>query len=269
MRLELHRAKLLLLLLALVTACAPTGKSQWATRLQPAPPAVSLRPSAPPRVVWLHAQAASVPPKGPAGDAWDEDGSGPDPLVVLLLDDEEILRFAAVADTFSPTWSDQPGGNIALDKARSLRIELRDADGLSSQLVGIKNLNLDGLRGSPVARTVQLRPFGRVTLAIEPAHALIGVGLDYRRHGGAVVVTDTLSYGPAARAGIARGDKLVQLAGKKVRGMPNDELKSIFNAVPVAGVQMTVWHRKQGTTETVTLVEGPIYALLSEYGPVP
>lgn len=258
----------LLVLALLATACTPGGKPLWATRLQPAPPAVSLDPKPPSQLVWIHAESAAIPDKAVGGEPWDDDDSGPDPFLVVIANDKEVLSFSSVADSFTPTWGSQPGGNIALDKLRSLRIELRDADGLNSQLIGSAKLTPDGMSGGLAARTIALRPRGRVKLAIEPAHALIGLGLDYRRYEGGVIITDTLSYGPADRVGIRPGDTFVKLAGKKVSGMRADEIKSIFNAVPIDGLEVVVLHKKEGTTETVTLVEGPIYALLSEYGPI-
>lgn len=49
--------------------------------------------------------SATLPTKDSNNEAWDAFGGAPDPFAILLVDDVEVCRTTAVADTFTPNWN--------------------------------------------------------------------------------------------------------------------------------------------------------------------
>ena len=63
------------------------------------------------------------------------------------------------------------------------------------------------------------------------------------------------------------GDDLLEIAGRKVSTMTADEVKSAMNAIPFGGLALRVQH-KGGAVQTLTLKEGPIYPLYTQFGAI-
>ena len=104
-------------------------------------------------------------------------------------------------------------------------------------------------------------------LGIEPGHAVSGAGLWYELRTESCYVTRMLQGSPAERAGLTKGDEIVEIGGRKVETMSADAIRSVFNAIPFDGVKLKVKHAT-GAAVDVVLKEGPIYPLYSEFGPV-
>jgi C-terminal processing protease CtpA/Prc len=77
------------------------------------------------------------------------------------------------------------------------------------------------------------------------------------------LVTERFEHGPAGRAGMAVGDRIVSIDGAMVKDMRPAEVRSHFGSVPAAGLELQVLH-STGTSEAVRLVEGPVYVLDGE-----
>src|SRR5262249_47600002 len=105
---------------------------------------------------------------------------------------------------------------------------------------------------------------GEVVLAVEPAHAMQGLGLWYELRTTSVFITRLLQGSPADRAGIKGGDEVVQIGGKDVKAMTSDEVRSNFNAVPPDGLALGIRH-EGGARLNVTLKEGPIYPTYEQF----
>jgi membrane-associated protease RseP (regulator of RpoE activity) len=223
---------------------------------------VSLSPGPPEDVYWLSLESAKIP----ARKIWDDRGGKPDPFVVLHINGREVMRSASVADSLQPVWKG-PQGNFAFDRADEVVLELVDSDPIRSLPMGSATLSPPTAEQLAAGKLeVEVMRHGQVTLAVAPARAMYGLGFDYAVFGDEVVVRRVMKHSPAGRAGMRPGDRIVSIGERKVKGMTSSQVKSVL-AVPLAGVQIIVRH-DGGTTEAMTLSEGPLYPLYQEYGSV-
>jgi len=258
------------LALALGTANCAAVYPELATRVQDTMPSGPLVPPPPPELRWVAFKSASVPPKTRDGRDWDSVlGSKPDPYAVLLVNKQELLRTPSQTDTLEPTWPDSKRGNFRLPPGAKVRVELWDSNQIGDQPIGIREV---GTLTPEMLRSGELRVSfdggGSVVLALEPAHAVYGAGLWYELRTDTCFITRTLDNSPAQRAELGKGDEVVKIAGLDVRQMEPDAIRSAFNAIPSKGLELSI-RRKDGGAMEVSLQEGPIYALHSEYGDLP
>jgi hypothetical protein len=239
------------------------------TKLHSMPSGQVADPPPPDNLKWMRVLSARVPPTSRDGRAWtDLLGSLPDPYVIVFIDGVELFRTPPHADTLEPTWPDGPRGNFVVAEGSRLRVELWDSNALTDKPIGVRDF---GKLSSDDVRTRQLRVEldgnAEVVLAIEPAHAMLGLGLWYELYTGGARITRLLDGGPAKRAGFEVGDELIELGTKKVKDLSSDEVRSIINSLPAAGLPVTVKHAK-GTTAKITLQEGPVYPTFAEHNPL-
>lgn len=229
-----------------------------------------LDPPPPEDVHWIRFLSARVPATTRDGRKWDKGaGNMPDIYARLLLNDKEVMRTPVITGTLEPVWKDGPRGNFRLEPSDRLRVEMWEANAVVDAPIGVKDL------GYPTAESVmggQIRVTfdggGELTLAFEAAHALFGLGLAFELRSDSAYVTRVVAAGPAARAGLEKGDQIISIGGREVKGMDASEVRSAINAVPAGGVDLLVKH-KDGTTLQVNVAEGPIYATVSELGQIP
>src|SRR5690606_24382169 len=107
---------------------------------------------------------------------------------------------------------------------------------------------------------------GNVTIAVDEAHALIGLGFDYEIFDSKVVVSRVLAHSPAGRAGMKVEDEIISVGGVRFGKLRSREVRGAFNGIEKP-VEVIVRHTG-GTTENFQLGQGPCYPLFSEYGPV-
>jgi hypothetical protein len=243
------------------------ASGKWATRLAPAPKGVKLSPPPPADFYWIRARAATIPSRTMGGKLWDEVGGWPDPLVAIYINDREVLRSPTVANELKPVWND-PGGNFTIGGKSVIRVELLDADTVRNKPMGSASHGPPS-RDDLTQGHMRFEVFKRAEVVIEvaPAHALFGLGFDYGVFATGVLVHEIYQHSPAGRGGMRAGDAIVSIAGKSTEGMKKGQVKSLFNAVPSKGIEVIVRH-KAGTTETMLLLEGPIYPTFQEYGPI-
>lgn len=260
--------------LAALTACRPGGSPAERAPLLPPPQGVTLEPGPPDDLYWLRFVAARVPAKTPGGLSWDDDHGLPDPYAVLLVDGVRLLESGTQNDTLTPTWPRGPGGNFRLPAGRPARVALYDRDTLRDQPISAEVIRAlsssDAVRGyrDVDLGSVHVSGAAKVRLAVERAHAMFGLGFTYRRTGASYHVVGLYQHGPGSRAGLREGDELVRIGERPVAEMSPAEVKSWFNAVPAAGLSLTVLH-DDGASENVNVNLGPVYPLFSEYGPIP
>jgi len=260
----------------LVGGCA-TGRGSksahdFATRIRPAPKGVSLEPAAPSEVYWLKVIAAKVPPRTADDRLWDEVGGWPDPKVVVEANGRVLLDTPAVANTMKPGFEAGPSGNFRIDSESKMTVSLLDADALNDRPIGRARFraptDVEAATGQMTIDVGKVGNPGTVTLAVEPAHPLLGLGFDYELFETKPVVSKVLSHGPAERLGMKVGDVLIGARDVLFRDIEAKAIKSAINSITAEPVQLIVEH-ESGTTENFSIAEGPIYALYDEWGDVP
>ncbi|MEZ4297814.1 MAG: PDZ domain-containing protein [Polyangiaceae bacterium] len=261
-------AALLVLAVLFVTGC-PAVFPEVGTRLKVPPKDALLDPPPPETLVWLRFLGATVPEKTRDGRKWDQVlGSLPDPYAKLMVNGVELFRTTVQSDTLTPTWPDAPRGNFEIPAGAKLRIELWDSSPINDAPIGIKEMGRptpDSIIDGQIR--IELKGGGEVTLAFQPAHPMFGLGFWFELRNDSTFVTRFVPGSPAERAGLAQGDEILMISGKKVSGMKPDEVRSHLNSVPLAGLDLEL-RRADGTTVTVNLKEGPIYPSYEDFGKI-
>jgi hypothetical protein len=254
--------------LALLGGC-PAVYPEVGTQLRGVRPGQPLEPGPPENLRWIRFESAHVPERTRDGRSWGQVfGKLPDPYAKLFINGKELIRTPVQSDTLEPTWPNGPKGNFKIDPEDKLRVELWDANTLNDRPIGVREvgrLTREQLEDRRVP--VELEGGARLVLRVEPAHAMSGLGLWYELRTDSCFVTRMLEGSPARRAGIEPGDEVMRIAKRDVKQMTPDEIRSAFNAVPMAGLVLTLRH-KSGTMLDVTLKEGAVYPLYEQFGPV-
>lgn len=249
-------------------AACPAVFPEVGTRVHAPPQGVTLDPPPPPELRWMKFVSARIPEKTRDGRQWGTFGKLPDPYAKLIVNDKELFRTNSQANTLTPTWPDSPHGNFKLGPDDKIRVEIWDNNPLNDLPIGIRNV---GKLNDDVIMEKQLRTDldggGEVVLAIEPAHALWGLGLWIEIRNDSAYVTRFLQGSPADRAGMKPGDEILSVNGKDVNKMAQGEVQSLFNAVPPKGYPVKIRH-DNGAREDVKIAEGPIYPPYDSYGNV-
>ena len=257
-----------LLALVVMTGCAAVYP-EIGTRLSAVHADQKLDPPPPAELRWVRFVSARVPEKTRDGRPWSAAfGKLPDPYAKLLVNGKEIIRTPVQADTLAPTWPNGPHGNFKIGVDDKVRVELWDATPTNDQPIGIRELGRitqEELEDRKI--NAELEGNAEVSLAIEPAHAMTGLGLWYEVRTSTVFITRLLDGSPSKRAGIGPGDEVVSLAGRAVKQLNVDEIRSLFNAVPLDGLALGL-RKPTGTTLDVKLKEGPIYPPFDQFGSV-
>jgi len=265
-----HVRLLPLALLALTGAAGcPAVYPELATRLRPTVAQQALDPPPPENLRWIRFVDGRVPERTREGRTWDQVLSSlPDPYARLLINGKEVLRTSVQSDTLEPTWPGSPSGNFRVEPGDRLRVELWDANPINDKPIGIREIGRPSAEDRETGQIrVELEGGGRLTLAFELAHARIGLGLWYELRTSAVYITRMMERGPAERAGIKKGDEVLSIGGREVKKMSPGEVRSAFNGITLAGIVLMVKHA-EGATETVKVVEGPIYPTFDQFGAV-
>ncbi|MBN2195603.1 MAG: PDZ domain-containing protein [Polyangiaceae bacterium] len=223
----------------------------------------TLDPPPPNHLVYLRLGSAKIPKRTRDGRAWDEvGGKAPDPYAIVFLDNRELFRTQPQPNTLVPDWSDGPSGNYRIGPRAELRIEIYDKNAMQPRPICMVELTGVEEAADEGGREVQCDSGASVRLLVEPAHAVIGVGLSLEVHAAEVLVTRVEEESPADRAGCARGDRIIAINGKAVRQMVEGEVRSVIRASVRTGFSLTLLE-PDGATRTVSLKDGPIYLVSS------
>jgi len=257
------------LALALTVSSCAAVYPELATRSRPVPAGRALDPPPPQDLHWIKFLSGRVPAKTRDGRNWDQVlGRLPDPYAKLFVNEKEILRTPSQQNTLEPTWPDARHGNFELTTADRVRVELWDANPIHDQPIGVRDIGpvTNDMR---IAQRIQVELDGgaELTIAFEPAHAILGVGLWYELRTDTCFVTRLLEGSPAARAGVSRGDEVVRIGDTDVHKASADEVRSLFNAISTMGTPLVLKH-VGGALANVTLREGPIYPRFEQFGSV-
>lgn len=228
-----------------------------------------LDPPPPEDLVFLKFANAQIPTRTRDGRQWDSvGGSAPDPFAKLLIEDREILLTPVQANTLNPTWPDQKVGNYRLPKGTPVRVELWDSNPINNHPICVESVT-NILAEASDEQNVELRCDSGATieLVVQPAHAKFGLGLYYELGTYDIRVTRVVGESPAARAKLVRGDQLVRIQGREVKGMDQESARSLINSNVSTGVTFAVKHA-DGSETDVTLKDGPMYPTIDEEVPV-
>ncbi|HLV21950.1 MAG TPA: PDZ domain-containing protein [Polyangiaceae bacterium] len=232
---------------------------ELSTPVRPVASAAELEPPAPDDLVYIDVERAHIPPTTRDGRRWDAvGGSAPDPFVKLFMNDQEILETPVQSNTVNPTWPNQIRANYRVPFGSAFRIELWDSNPLNPDPICIEKL--PNLREETGLGKLEVRcPSGaRIVLRVEPARPKLGLGFYYELRGDSIFVTRLLEHSPAARAGLRRGDRVMQIQGRSVKELREGEAQSLINTHSRTGLELLV-KPSRGDARSVRLSEGPIY----------
>ncbi|MFO0762787.1 MAG: PDZ domain-containing protein [Byssovorax sp.] len=249
---------------ALVLLGCPAVYPELGTRTRPLPAGQPLDPPPPQELRWIRFLSGTVPEHTRDGRTWQKNGKLADPYAKLIVGGKELLRTPVQHDTLSPTWPGSPSGNFKVGPDDKFRVELWDSNTLNDSPICVQEVRAIA-EDQLVEKKIRFScdSGAEVILAFEDAHAIKGAGLWYELRTDSCFVTRMLDGSPAQRAGLEAGDQILQLGGKSVSAMSSDEVRSVFNAIPVDGLSVQAKHAT-GTTVSLILKEGPIYPLFEQ-----
>jgi hypothetical protein len=246
-------------LVASLSACGAVYP-EISAPIRPPPSGRALDPAPPKDLVFIVFSGAKIPAKTRDGRQWDSlGGAAPDPFAKLFLNDRELLRTPVQSNTLDPTWPDQKKANYRLPANGSYRLEVWDSNALNNRPICMRTLHdlLDDVGPAPVE--IDCDSGAHVELRVEPAHARWGLGFSYElRTQGAVGITRVIPESPAARAGLAAGDTVLQIQGREVAKMDEGEPQSLINANADVGIELVV-RGGNGQERKAAIKEGVIY----------
>ncbi len=253
----------LLALLGSATACGAVYP-EMSTPVRPAGTR-RLDPPPPDDLVFLKFANAQIPTRTRDGRQWDSvGGSAPDPFAKLLIGEREILVTPVQANTLSPTWPDQPLGNYRIPKSTPVRVELWDSNPINNHPICVEAIG-NILAEASDEQNLELRCDSGATieLVVQPAHAKFGLGMYYELGTDDIRITRVISESPASRAKLKRGDQLLRIQGREVKGMDQESARSLLNSNVSTGVTLSIKH-PDGSVDDVTLKDGPMYPAIDE-----
>jgi hypothetical protein len=229
-------------------------------------PGQELDPPPPDDLYFIYFESASIPAKTPGGLDWP--GGAPDPLAKLLVNGSELIRTPAQSSTRAPTWPKQTRQNYRVAPGSQIFVEVWDDNPMINKPICRSQVrDLPALREG-ANNEIWCDSGARVRLGVEPARAMVGLGLYYEPRGTeGVRVTRVVEYSPAARAGLQAGDRILAINGKDTRQLDGNQVRSAINEKAKTGVKLDVWYQS-GKRHIVEIKEGPLYPLPSDEIPL-
>lgn len=256
-------------LFCIVTAATALGAAtgcgaifpRYTTVLRAAPEGTSGSGELTPAPDFVHriaAMRAELPRQNREARDWDND-AGPDPYVVVFRNGEEIYRSRTLQNTLTPQWdAAHDFADVRIHDNDTLRIELRDDDGLGSDTVGAierRGVPADARGGG----NWEIRLEGGATLFLQtttpPAQLGMGVTFDFRDD--VLVVISVEEAGPAYSAGLRAGDRIVAIDGRSISSLGDGGSRDGMNRASTRDVQLTV-SRPRGN-ETLQVRRDAVY----------
>lgn len=244
--------------LATVVGCAAVYP-EMKTAVRPLPANVEADPPAPSDLYYVYFEGAWIPPKDQGGRPWT--GGAPDPFAKLLVDDIEKLVTPVQSDSREPTWSGQEKKNLRIRSGASVVVEMWDKNAMNDHpICRARVRDIDSLREGG-ENEIWCDSGARIRLHVEPAKALLGIGLYYETRGReGVRVTRVVSNSPAERAGLGPGDRILAIQGKPVGEMDALQIRSAINLHSRSGLKLDVWFQS-GKRHVIELKEGALFPL--------
>jgi len=249
---------LVVVLLAVSVGCGAVYPELVTTLRAPEAGAV-LDPPPPDDLYYIYFEGAVVPARTRDGREWPS--GGPTTYARLKVGETTLIKSPADPGTRRPTWPKQERKNYRIPSNAEITLELWVSDAIQDKpLCQVAVLDLghlrDGGRGD-----FDCDSGARITLGVEPAHAVVGLGFYYELRGSdGVRVTRVLELSPANRQGLVADARILTIQGKSVVPMDALEVRSAMNANSRAGVRLDV-EFVGGARRVLTLKDGPIYPL--------
>jgi hypothetical protein len=202
----------------------------------------SVEPLDTPGGVWtIRLVEAQLPETKGGGLPWDSDGTGPDPYIRLVIDNRVVWESPVQQNTLNPQWNITMPRSVRIPPASKLRLELWDEDTASADPAGtFSHLGLPD-NALPDARArLSLDNRGTVTIMISAPKPWKGLGLTYEQHSDALVVLSVEAFSPAARAGIAVGDRVVAIGDTRIETLSAARAASDLSLAVDRGSALTV-----------------------------
>jgi hypothetical protein len=206
---------------------------------------------------------AEVPPTKMSGLSWDEDGTGPDPFVRLIIDGRKVWESEAKQDQARPEWNVVLPHNVVIHSNSQFRLELWDRDTtVSADPIGqIEHRGLP-VNAVPDAQARLQLDRATVTIMVSAPQAHKGVGLSVEARPDALKVIAVEPYSPASRAGIRVGEMIVGVGSERVSHMgPNDAVSEVSLAAERAH-KLVVADGDRKSEREVTLDQGYVWVIM-------
>lgn len=161
--------------------------------------------------------SAEIPRTQRSGLPWDDREGDADPYVRLSVDEREIWQTKPLENTVHPSFQQSPPRNLAIDRGARVRIELWDDDGVSSDPIGIYEGRALGEAILDAETILKLEGGATLTVVVSRPEAHMGPGIAlYEVRKDALLLLEILPRSPAARAGLAAGDRITAIDGRTI-----------------------------------------------------
>jgi hypothetical protein len=254
-----HAFAFLFVACSLIGAGCSAVYPEMKTAVRPQSEGVTPDPLPAADLYYIYFEGAWVPPKDQGGLVWP--GGAPDPLAKLLVDDVPVIVTPTQSKTREPTWPDQKKENIRIRAGARVFVEVWDDNPMTDlPICRAPVRDLDAIREGG-DNEIWCDGGARVRLHVEPARAMVGIGLYYETRGkDGVRVTRVVEDSPAARAGLGPGDRILAIQGKRVAEMDALQVRSEINLHARAGLELDVWFA-DGKRHIVKLKEASLFPL--------
>jgi membrane-associated protease RseP (regulator of RpoE activity) len=245
---------------SLVVACLagclyPHGR----TPLLPATPAMA-HEAAPKGLYQIMLVEADVPPKMRSGLPWDEkqEEALADPYLEIALNGRVLWKSPTHPNATLTRFDDTPSPNVQLDRNDQVELALWDDDPVGRDPIGMYRGRVfaAGELGDDIP--LELEGGTKIRLRLNRPVPMTGTGIaDYEVHNDSLVLVKVLPDSPAARAGLAPGDRVVSLDGVGVRKLGRRLAEGKLATATEQAVRLGV--TRGGGQREVVLSAGPIW----------
>jgi hypothetical protein len=218
-----------------------------------------------PENLWrLQLMSAEIPDEKRGGLSWDDERGAPDVYFVLLAKDQQLWKSPVVADSESPTKFDpEQAVNLSFDRNARLGLQLWDEDSVGADPIGIYQGRALAEAALDAPVVVKLDSGASVTLRVAQPKPMLGTGVaEYEIRPGALYVIAVLPNSPAARAGLERGDRITEIAGKSVKSLGKEGAASALAMAAQSETELTIERNK--IVRKVKLDKGYVWASASQ-----
>lgn len=224
----------------------------------------AIKPEPPDDYACLYFKGARMPTLTRDGRHWGKDKDGlPSPYAILFMDGVEIMRTEVEANTLEPTWPGQSKTNYRIRDNTRLKVEIWDDHGLFPHPICQKEIRRVASRMDLGEVEMDCDGGASFELAIEPAHALWGLGLYYELQTSSVVVSRVIQASAAGWAGLKAGDQILEIMGQPVSQLDRGQIQSLIRVNAAKGLELKV-RTGEGEPHSVTIKESALYPLAEE-----